>query len=111
MIRQMRQQRVEYLLLDLLALGGRLDDQVAGAERLERLLGRDAAEGGLHRLLRDLFAAHLPLHVLGNRGDGLLQGVGADIVEPDIVARERHHMRDAVAHLARAHYPDRSDVH
>ncbi len=111
MLRQMRQQRVEDLLLDVLALGGALDDEIGLAERRQILRRGDPRQRRLHRVGGDLATAHLPLKVLADQRHRLVQRLGADIVEQHLITRESHHMRDAIAHLACTHNAHCPDVH
>jgi hypothetical protein len=92
-------------------LGGRLDDQVAGAEGDEFGHRGEAGEGGVAGGALELAAVDLTVERLGDGGGGGRKGGGVDVVELHLVAGEGEDMGDAGAHLARADNPDGPDVH
>ena len=108
---QARHQRLEDLGLDLLALGRGLDHEV-GLPQIGQLHRRaDPRERGVAIGRLDLPARDLPVEVLLDQRDGGLERVGVHVVEQNIVACQRHHMRDAVTHLPGADDPDGPDFH
>src|SRR5205085_11396558 len=94
----------------LFVLGGRLDGQVGGPDRLQFVRRLDAGDGGFHGLVLDDPAGHLSAHVLLDLGQALGNAVGADVVQQDVVAAQRDHVSDAGTHLAGADDADRLDV-
>jgi hypothetical protein len=107
---QVGSERPEDGLLGLFVLGGGLDREVGRPDGLQ--LGRrlDPADGGPHRFVGDDPAGDLPDHVLFDLGDALVDPVGADVVQQNIVAAQGADMGDARTHLAGADHAYRLDV-
>jgi hypothetical protein len=61
--------------------------------------------------LGDQLALDLAAHILTDRLQRLGQHRLIDVGELDAITRQRRHMGDAAAHLARADDPDRLDLH
>ena len=99
----------EDLALDRLVLGGRLDDEVGLADGLQIGGDADALQGRLHLRVGDDAARDLARHVALDGGARLVDGLLLQVVEGDVVAGQRHHVGDAVAHLAGADDADRLD--
>jgi hypothetical protein len=99
----------ENLALDLLLLGGRLDDEIAVAELVERIRGRDARQRGLAVFLGDQLARDLPRQIAVDGREPGIDAVGRDVVEQNVHSGKRHHMRNAVTHLTGADDPDLFD--
>ena len=97
-----RAERGEDLALGLLLLGRRLDDEIAVAEFSERVGGRDALDRGLALLVADALATDLPCQVAVDGRQSCRDAVGGDVVEQNVIARQRADVGDAVAHLAGA---------
>ena len=101
-----RAQRGEDFALDVLLLGRRLDHQIAIAELVERVGGRDALDRRLALFVADALAADLARQVAVDGGNPLGDAVGDDVVEQHVKAGQRADMGDAVAHLAGADHAD-----
>ncbi len=108
---QMRQQVLEDRLLDRLALGRGLDDQIGLAKIGQRLGGRDPGHGRGPVFGRDDLAADLPVKVAVDQRHGRAQRLAADIGHQHLVSGQRKDMGDAVAHLPRADNADLLDTH
>ena len=96
-----RSQTRENLALDLLVLGGRLDDEIAIAERVLAGRGRNAPERRRARPSSSIcplaiWRANRPLIVASAARSPLL----GDVVDDDLEACLRANLRDAAAHLA-----------
>ena len=103
---QRRAKLAEDLALDVFLFGCGFDDQIATRECVIFLRRLDARERVLAVLLADRLFGDLPRHVAVDGGHAGLDAVRFQIIEKDGIAGERAHMRDSVAHLAGADYPD-----
>ncbi|MCY1239534.1 hypothetical protein D9M72_523310 [compost metagenome] len=97
--------------LQLLVLGGRLDDQVDVGQYLpvggcgQHFQGIQACLGAEQVLLRH------PLQAAANGLPAALQGVLGNIQHEHLQPGHRAHLRDAVAHGARADHSNLVDLH
>ena len=108
---QNRAEVVKDLALDFFLLDGGLDHQVAVRQAIEGLRQTDPAESLLSRVFGDDFLRDLARQIAVDGRHPRFQPVGGHIVEHHVEAGERRHMRDAVAHLARADHADLVDCH
>jgi hypothetical protein len=108
---QMRQQVLEDRLLDGLALGRGLDHQVGLAEIGQLQRGADPRQRGVPVACGDLLARDLAVEVLFDQGDRAVQRFLADVGHQNVVAGQRGHMGDAVAHLTGPDHPDCLNIH
>src|SRR3546814_8290941 len=102
----MRDQRLEDLPLDGFLLRRRLDDQVAVAEVREARRRPDLVERLRLAELVDDPAPELPVEIVADPYDSLLQLLRRDVGQPHLAAREGGEVGDAVAHLSGAGEPD-----
>jgi hypothetical protein len=100
----------EDVVLEVEVLGGGLDDDVGVRDgRLEVRRGLDAVQHVGGRLLEAALLGELlqgPLDVLV----AALDEVRLDVLHRDVVARDGHHLRDAVSHAPRAEHRHAVDV-
>jgi hypothetical protein len=101
----------EELLLDGLVLDDRLDDEIRVRERREVRGGRDAVEGSVARLRRDLALLDLPAEVLLDRLQALLHDLLGHVEEDHVPAGQRRDVRDSRPHLPGADDADLLDAH
>ncbi len=101
-----RTQRGEDLALDVFLLGRRLDHQIAIAELVDRIGGRDALDRRLAFFVADALAADLARQIAIDGGNPRTDAVGDDVVQQHVEAGQRADMGDAVAHLAGADHAD-----
>ena len=107
---EMRTKVDEDLALDRLVLGGGLDDEVGLAERGKVGAPLNALQRRLHLGIGDDAARDLARHVaLDERERAFSTASFLHVVDGHVVAGERDHMGDAVAHLAGADDADRLD--
>jgi hypothetical protein len=95
--------------LDRLALGRRLDDQIGRGERLVIALRLDPRERSIGIGCADLLLLDRAREPLGDARLALLRLREPDIRDEHAIARDRSHLNDARAHLARADHAD--DIH
>src|SRR5579864_5964715 len=105
----MRYELLEDIALDVLALGRRLDDEVAIVK--DAIVGRrgDALQRRLLFFFFDTPTRDLAGDVAIDCRDRALERIAADIGDAHNVARERAHMGDAVPHLSGPDDADRID--
>ena len=111
MRREMRLQFGKDPMLEWLFFGCRFDDQIHRAEARELRLRGDPGERRVARLLGDLAARNLAIHVRRDHTRRRAQRRLRHVVEVDIVPGERADMDDAVAHLAGADDANALDFH
>ncbi|CAD5252737.1 conserved hypothetical protein [Bosea sp. 62] len=89
----------ENLALHLLALGRSLDHEVARTQILQLRRRDDPAHRRAAVLVGDGALGDLPGHVAIDRRQRRVDALFGDVVQPDVEARDRGDMGDAVAHL------------
>lgn len=99
------------LVLDFLALGRGLNDQITGAERLDRDIGLQPGDGGIPDFRADLAARHLTVKIAADQARGGRQRFLRHIVENNLIAGKGEDVGNPVAHLACADHPNALDVH
>ena len=102
----MRQKPIKDLLLDLLVLGRRFDDQISFGHVRQILAGHDPCNGLIPRVFCNLLAADLPIQITSDDVHRVFQGIFADVIQNNIIARKCHHVGDPVAHLSGADNTD-----
>ena len=106
---QHRAEIVKDLALDLFLLDRGLDHQVAVGEPVHGLGGNDPVQRLLAGILGDDLLGDLARQIAVDGRHRRLQPVGGNVVEHHVEPGQRRHMRDAVAHLARADHADLLD--
>ena len=107
----MRGEGAEDFLLGVLALGGRLDGEVGGADGGEIRSGTDAIDGGGLVRFAEQALGRLARQARLDPREALGKAFGAHVVEQYVITGQGADLRDAAAHLARADDADRLDVH
>jgi hypothetical protein len=102
---------VKDLALDLFLLRGALDDDVAIRQRVDARGWLDPAKRRLARVVGEPALGDEPLQIAIDGRERRLDTVLGDVVQQHVETGHCRHMRDAVAHLARADHPDFFDVH
>ncbi len=102
---------MKYLALDLFLFDRGLDHEIAVRQPVERLAGGDPVERLLARVLGNGLLGDLPRQMAVDGRHRRFQPLGGDVVEHHVEAGERRHMRNAIAHLARADHTDLLDCH
>ena len=99
------------LVFDVFVFCCGFDHEIGCAERGYIKRRADAGEASLHIGFCDEIARHLAHHVFLNLGERGCERVLAEIIERNVIPRERHNMRDTIAHLACTDDADCFDIH
>jgi hypothetical protein len=102
---------VKDLALDLFLFDRGLDHEVAVRQTVQRLGGGNPVERFFARVLGDSLLGDLARQMAVDGRHRRFQPFVGDVVEHHVETGERRHMRDAVAHLARADHADLLDCH
>ena len=108
---QHRAELVKDLALDLFLFDRGLDHEVAIRQTVQRLGGADPGERLLAGVLGDGLLGDLARQIAVDGRHRRFQPFVGDVVEHHVETGQRRHMRDAVAHLARADHADLLDCH
>ena len=108
---EMWQQVFDNGLFDCLALGRGFDDEVGGTKVCQCRGGGDPPQRRVHVGFGNFSAPGLTGHIALHDLHRLVQRVLTDVGEHHVIAGQRHHMRDSVAHLACADDADCLDFH
>ena len=106
-----RAEFVKDLALDLFLFDRALDHEVAIRQTIQRLAGANPGECLLAGVLGDGLLGDLARQMAVDGRHRRFQPLVGDVVEHHVEAGQRRHMRDAVAHLARADHADLLDCH